>query len=280
VEVQTPSMFVDMRFVCARTGIGKGCVSGYVSLPTRCPVSFQLTSFQMGSYLAAFPKESLKEFFTVFEKWELEEVLKDIDPVGSVADPTPTESQKQLSEAALYRVLSNWTLFCNAQVLAYLESHPPTDSPNSWADLPLPPGIFVLLVARNTEVRTWASKYASRVQPLEPELFIGSYLKALEVVHSALQLQSENSKPLLTSSTPARPSSGTTLLLEYAKPSEFWPGVNIILRLIPPNYLKSNSLQPMALKRDISSRLRDNNSRSCLPISFFWVKAYFCHCVP
>jgi len=217
----------------------------FVSLPYECD-----------SYLAAFPKESLQEFFVAFEKWELEEVLKGIVPVSSV----PGAYLDQKSDTILYRMLSNWTLFCNAQVLAYLESHIPTDVPNSWANLPLPPGILVLLVARNTQVRTWASNYALGTQILEPGLFIGSYLKALGVVVATLQFpQSENSQHSLISSTFTRPSSGTTPPLEYAKASEFWPGFNIILRLIPPNYLKLNC--PL-LRRDVFGHLCDNDSRS------------------
>jgi senataxin len=216
--------------------------------------------YERDSYLAAFLKENLEEFFVAFEKWELEEVLKGIDPVNSVSGAYLDQSQK--SDVILYRMLSNWTLFCNAQVLAYLESHIPAELPNSWANLPLPPGILVLLVARNTELRAWASNYALGTQLLEPKLFIGSYLKALGVVHSALQPpQSENSQPSLISPTVARPSSGIPPL-EYAKASEFWPGFNIILRLIPPNYLKSKFPQPLVLKRDIFSHLRDNDSRS------------------
>jgi senataxin len=231
-----------------------------VSLPTRLLVHRNSLPDECDSYLAAFQKESLKEFFVAFEKWELEEVLKDIDPVSSVSGDYLEQSQK--SDTMLYRMLFNWTLFCNAQVLAYLESHIPADLPNSWANLPLPPGILVLLVARNTEVRTWASSYALGTQLLEPKLFIGSYLKALGVVHSVLQLpQSETSQPSLISSTAARPSSEIPPL-KYAKASEFWPGFNIILRVIPPNYLKSNCPQPLVLRRDIFSHLRDNDSRS------------------
>ena len=214
--------------------------------------------YERDSYLAAFAKESLEEFFVAFEKWELEEVLKEIDPVSSASSAYLDQSQK--SDTILYRMLSNWTLFCNTQVLTYLESHIPADLPNSWANLPLPPGILVLLVVRNTELRTWASNYVSGTQLLEPKLFIGSYLKALGVIHSVLQLpQSENSQPSLNSST-ARPSSEVPQL-EYAKASEFWPGFNIILRLIPPNYL-SNSPGPLVLRQDIFSHLRDNDSRS------------------
>lgn len=215
--------------------------------------------YERDSYLAAFAKESLQEFFVAFENWELEEVLKDIDPVSSVSGAYLDQSQK--SDTILYRMLSNWTLFCNAQVLAYLESHIPADLPNSWANLPLPPGILVLLVARNTELRTWASNYALGTQLLEPKLFIGSYLKALDVVHSAVQSpQSENSQPSLISSTIGRPSPEIPPL-EYAKASEFWPGFSIILRLIPPNYL-SNSPRPLVLRQDIFSHLHDNDSRS------------------
>jgi senataxin len=243
--------------MCARTGIGEGCISGYVSLPTCLLGSSQLASLRSDSYLAAFAKESLEEFFVAFEKWELEEVLKEIDPISSVCGAYLNQSQK--SDTILYRMLSNWTLFCNAQVLAYLESHIPAELPNSWANLPLPPGILVLLVARNTELRTWASNYASRTQLLEPKLFTGSYLKALGVIHSVLQPpQSENSRPSLNSSTTAR---SEVPPLEYAKASEFWPGFNIILRLIPPNYL-SNSPRPLVLRQDIFSHLRDNDSRS------------------
>lgn len=248
-----------MCFVCARTGISEGCISGYVSQLVYL-VHCNSLPYDCDSYLAAFSKENLKEFFVAFEKWELEEVLKDIDLASSVSSAYLDQPQKP--DIMLYRMLSNWTLFCSAQVLAYLESHIPADLPNSWANLPLPPGILVLLVARNTEVRTWASSYASRTQLLEPKLFIGSYLKALGVVHSALQHpQSENSQPSLMSSTVTQ-SSSEIPPLEYAKASEFWPGFNIILHVIPPNYLKSNCSQSLVLRRDIFSHLRDNDSRS------------------
>ena len=212
--------------------------------------------YECDSYLAAFPKESLQEFFAAFEKWELEEVLKGIDCVSSV----PGAYLDQKSDTILYRMLSNWTLFCNAQVLAYLESHIPVDLPNSWANLPLPPGILVLLVARNTQLRTWASSYALGTQMLEPKLFMGLYLKALGVVMATLQaLQSENSQHSSISSTFAGSSSETIPPLEYAKASEFWPGFNIILRLIPPDYLRLNC--PL-LRRDVFGHLSDNDPRS------------------
>ncbi|KAF9485837.1 hypothetical protein BDN70DRAFT_870734 [Pholiota conissans] len=189
------------------------------------------------TYFAAFVPEVLEQFFTSFENWELEEVLKDIrSTTGSLPSGT------------LYRLMSIWNIFCHPATIAYLKGHVPPCPVPGWPEHPLPPGVLALLIASDTNLRTWAKNYASGSKLIHSDFLTGPpYIRVLEFITSSLENLSR-----------AHPTSTVLQHMDLAGEMDLWSGVYTVIRLLPPEWLTSNGSVPLRLRRVILKHLRDS----------------------
>jgi hypothetical protein len=192
-----------------------------------------------------------------FEKWELCEVLKDLEsPVLStdLSSSRQSLSMTHLNPATLYRMVANWTIFYDSRVVLYFSTHALPDSLPEWPQSSIPSGILLFLLAEQDHLRQWAMSHIPKNTFIPFELFQGSYLLAIGAVCDAIQHQ------LLD---PA--SSQAPIIMEhysFAQPSGFWNGMNTVLRLLPPQWLSGNAGKPVELRRAIMKHLRVQNARS------------------
>jgi senataxin len=158
--------------------------------------------------------------------------------------------------------VSNWNVFCDSRVTSYLQSHVPPSPVPGWPENPLPPGLLVLLIADDAKLRIWAKDYASRSKLIPKDLLSKSYIEALELVVSALDISS-------------RPFSEEDAILDQAMPSplkhiqlaetsDLWSGIYTIMRLLPPEWLNSNLGNPLKLRRVTLSHLQDPAPRQLI----------------
>ncbi|KDR82678.1 hypothetical protein GALMADRAFT_220668 [Galerina marginata CBS 339.88] len=203
------------------------------------------------TFLAAFPKHTLDLFFNEFNKWELQEVLNDLDAVNHLDSSSQEQviSSNSLPIGTLYRLLCNWTIFSDHRILAYLQSRVPFNHVIDWPDYPIPPSLLVLLLVDNTELRSWAAARASSSKIIQPDFFTGHYTEAVDVIVRVMTTSDE------TYSKKSPPVASIMNNLEFAQSSELWSGFLAILRLIPPQWLKSTVGQPLKLRRVVLSHL-------------------------
>jgi len=201
-------------------------------------------------YLAAFPEQTLAAFFAEFDKWELSEVLDDI--ARSSKNSSQALPLTNLSSATLYRMMSNWTIFSDKRILAYFATHEMPDTLSGWPDASVPPGLLVFLTIEFKHLRRWAVSRASKSSFISPEVLNGSYLLAIDMIHEAMQRQL---------GTDAKLDSRKQEPFSFAQSSDFWMGLNAALRLLPPQWLKGSSGQPLEFRRTILSHLRVQGPR-------------------
>lgn len=196
----------------------------------------------------------MKEFFTVLEKWELCEVVEDIERVSSpsVSPLTQTLRPATLTSATLYRMISNWTIFFDNRIISYFATHVLPGTLDNWPDT-FPPGLLLFLMIEHKHLRNWALSLAHKSNPIALESFEGSYLSAVGLISNAARRQ-----PPVTVKTRDR---DTLELFPFAKSPDFWTGLSAMLRLLPPQWLKGDVGQPLELRRMVLSHLEVQSSR-------------------
>jgi hypothetical protein len=159
-----------------------------------------------------------------------------------------------LDPATLYRMVSNWTIFCDSRVALYFATHALPDSLPEWPQTSIPPGTLLFLLAEQNHLRQWATSHIPKNTFIPHELFQGSYLLAIGAICDAVQHQLRDSAS----------SQGSVVMEHYslAQPSDFWNGMNTVLRLLPPQWLAGNFGKPLELRRAIMNHLRVQNPRS------------------
>lgn len=212
-----------------------------------------------GSYLAAFGKSVLKQFFTEFGRWELSEILKEIEDSESTASSSShLLPASNLPAATLYRMVANWDVFTDAKITSYFLSHTLPESVDGWPEAPLPPGLFIFLIAEPLHLRKWAINIASKCTIVPSEIFSCFYLDAMTLIISVLRRQLPDVMNTLSANN----------AIPFAGPSDLFDGLNAALRLMPPEWLKGSSGQPLELRRTLLSHLGVESpcqfSRNCL----------------
>ena len=207
-------------------------------------------------YLATFQERTLQVFFAAFEKWELSEVLKDLEiPILTVdSSSTQSLSMAHLEPSTLYRMVSNWTIFCDSRIVFFFATHALPDSLPEWPQASIPPGILLFLLAEQDHLREWATSHVPKNTFIPFELFQGSYLLAIGAICNAIQHQ------LLDSASGQAP-----VVMDhysFAQPLDFWNGMNTVLRLLPPQWLAGKVGKPVELRQAIMNHLRVQNPRS------------------
>ena len=153
--------------------------------------------------------------------------------------------------AIVYRMLSNWTIFKDPLVFSTLHAVPPAPHFVEWPKDPLPPGMLILLMDANPDVRRWAEAHATKstVVPISVDYFIGPYPEAVEIISRQLTDASLNA---------ALPFSFST------NDVDLWSGFRAVLRQIPIDILGSKSRQSFDLRGIISRHLFDTGPRQLL----------------
>lgn len=213
------------------------------------------------SFLGAFNTVQVNEFIKNVEDKELEFVLKDVLGAGfrpgSIFDQQMTLAK--LPSATVYRMVSNWTIFCDSRIQSILHIYAPSNCSTGWPIDPLPPGMFVLLVVANPLLRTWASSHASSSPLITPDKFRDSHINALGVLAHAIH--ASRSGPDESSLATPTPQNSLNTQLTFAGSSDLWSGFYSALRLIPPEFLISTSRQRINIGHIVTSHLHDQGPR-------------------
>ncbi|CAA7261403.1 unnamed protein product [Cyclocybe aegerita] len=209
-----------------------------VSSCSSCVEGLEKAKFESrDTFLAAFPDDILQQFFLTFENWELQEVLKDIE-----------RSPTSVSIATVYRIMCNSAMFLNSRLIQCLQASRPPEFSIIWPNGFYPPGLLVFLVSDDEGIRRWATVLASKSQLIPASSFSrSSYLKAIDAISLALQTGNSSSSNSLSP-------------LPLAQGPDLWSGVGAALRLIPPEWLKSNVGQSLQIRGAIFSHLHDSSS--------------------
>ncbi|KAF8798795.1 hypothetical protein BYT27DRAFT_6878132 [Phlegmacium glaucopus] len=185
-------------------------------------------------------------------------IVQDVLNAGFTLTPALDLNQQmtlaELPPATVYRMVSNWTIFCDSRIQTILRTYAPSNCSTGWPTDPLPPGMFVLLIVASPVLRTWAKGHASNSSLIAPDKFLDSHVNALGVLAHAIHA---------SHSGPAQPSLSTTAppnlntQLEFAGSFDLWSGFHSALRLIPPEFLTSTSRQRINIGRMVTSHLHD-----------------------
>ena len=153
--------------------------------------------------------------------------------------------------ATVYRMLYNWTIFKDPLVYSALHTVPLAHHFVEWPKDPLPPGMLILLMDANPDVRCWAEAHAAKstVVPISVDHFIGPYPEAVEIIGRQLTDTSLNA---------ALPFSFAT------NDVDLWSGFRAVLRQIPIDVLGSKSRQYSDLRGIITRHLFDSGPRQLL----------------
>ncbi|GLB38538.1 putative SEN1 N terminal [Lyophyllum shimeji] len=198
------------------------------------------------TYFGAYPDDVLDAFYQTFETWELDEVLEDLAKACLIG-PSAESTQRTLSDAppaVVYRMVSNWTIFKDPRIMSVIHNRPPTGPISTWPKDPIPPGMLILLLDANADVRRWAEAHISKcsVVPMSNEHFLGAYLDAVEVIGRHL------TDPGLNANLPF------TFAMD---PSDLWSGFRTVLRQIPVDALGSTTRQCSDLRGIVARHLYD-----------------------
>jgi len=175
---------------------------------------------------------------------------------AKILDQSTTKTLSDIHPAVVYRMVCNWTIFSNPKVLSAIYSSSLTDPLPGWPTDPLPPGMFVLLMSDRSSVRQWAVNQALKCTtvPMSNDLFVGSYLQAIEAVVHALTLSEPSHLPDPTLKKPSPFSVARD-------PSHLWSGFSTILRHIPVVALTSDTRHHVDLRRIVTGHLHDTGPR-------------------
>jgi len=153
--------------------------------------------------------------------------------------------------AIVYRMLSTWTIFKDPLVFSALHATLPAHHCVEWPKDPLPPGMLILLMDSNTDVRRWAEAHAAKstVVPISIDHFIGRYPETVEIICRQLTDASLNA----------------ALPFSFASNDvDLWSGFRAVLRQIPIHILGSKSRQYSDFRGVITRHLFDTGPRQLL----------------
>ena len=210
----------------------------------------------------------MNEFIKSVEDKELQSVVKDVSDAGFTPELVlnPQLTLAALPSATVYRMVSNWTIFCDSRIQSILHTYDPSNCSTSWPTDPFPPGMFVLLIVANPLLRTWASSLSSSSSLIPPEKFRSSHVNALGILAHAIHA-SHSGLAQSSLTTPAPPNPLNTQLT-FAGSHELWSGFHSALRLIPPEFLIPTSRQRINIGRAVTSHLYDQGPRQLLYLFF------------
>ncbi|KAF9516494.1 hypothetical protein BS47DRAFT_1483978 [Hydnum rufescens UP504] len=205
-----------------------------------CNLSYQRSkAICRRTYLSDYPDRTLDTFFASVDAWEFEIVSEAINDARLVAT-----SPGVIPLPILYHILVNIFLLQHPSLFDVLCTQPLPEQLDGWPRTP-PPGMVLLLVTSNNELRTWAEKVTPLmgvIDTVDPQLstFIQKLICRL-------------------SGNPSPGISIPSFLLEYTLPTpELWDVLPGVLHLLSTNATKSlNSMEGCGLARLVLSHLSD-----------------------
>ncbi|KAG9227572.1 hypothetical protein CCMSSC00406_0000782 [Pleurotus cornucopiae] len=178
------------------------------------------------TYFGAYPRQTMDAFFQNLEGWQASIIL---------------ESPAQDDSNCIYQMVSNLTILENPQVLARLDSNPPTRRFSAWPLNPPPVGLFPLLVHKNPQLREWARQcLTSQKIPMTLAQFAPAYKQVVTQLVDVLDTASPD------------PSFFTTDQVEL------WKGFRDFLSHLPTGALLPSSGQTVDIRRVIIAHLHDS----------------------
>jgi senataxin len=197
------------------------------------------------SYYGAIPRHVLLEFYNAMAKWEAQEILNILASVG-IAEG----SSQQLSlapPAITYQMVCNVRILQDARILSILRSCAPSSPISEWPVNTLPPGLFVLFMNDNIEVRKWAMMQSERCHqvPLPPSQFTYAHAQLLEHMVTVVDGTMSSSPFCVSSDRDVQ-----------------WLGLKLAVRRCPAQALIAGPNIKIDVRKLASSHIQDQGSRA------------------
>ena len=218
----------------------------------------------MSRYFGVFPDETIRLFYANFDRWEISMVVQALSTAGCHLDGSQAPENRTLvnvPQPVVYHILCNPSILQEPSILSYLRTSVLPDNFSDWPTDPPPPGVLLLLMDENPDVRRWAQSIALNCRniPIPRDDFIGSFEAMLEMVSSALTTQKDS----LTLG-------GNTVPYAFAPDSpSLWAGFLGVLRLVPVELLTSSASLKADLRRIVTGHLHNTGPGLSIRCTFF-----------
>lgn len=190
--------------------------------------------------------------------------------MSGAANPNSLCTLSNVPPAVVYHMVCNLDILQDARIISIIHVYPPSDSLPGWPTDPPPPGILILTVDENAEVRRWAKSQLSRCKtvPIPKEKFVGAYSIAMDAIaHAAssrTQIDSPHNSAIIVDmlrSTTIMASSSFGSFPYATNPVDLWSGFYAFLRLVPSELLTSSPHHNVDLRRLVTGHLHDTGLR-------------------
>ncbi len=191
------------------------------------------------SYFGAYPRQTMDAFFQNLEGWQASIIL---------------ESPAQDDSNRIYQMVSNLTILESPQIIARLDSNPPTRRYSAWPLNPPPVGLFPLLVHKNLQLREWARQcLTSQKIPMTLAQFTPAYKQVAAQLVDVIDSSSPDSSFFTTDQV------------------ELWKGFRDFLSHLPTGALLPAGGQTVDIRRVVIAHLHDSGPRSFQISAFVFV---------
>lgn len=164
------------------------------------------------------------------------------------------ESPAQDDSNRIYQMVSNLTILESPQIIARLDSNPPTRRYSAWPLNPPPVGLFPLLVHKNLQLREWARQcLTSQKIPMTLAQFTPAYKQVAAQLVDVIDASSPDSSFFTTDQV------------------ELWKGFRDFLSHLPTGALLPAGGQTVDIRRVVIAHLHDSGPRSFQISAFVFV---------
>ncbi|KAF9077696.1 SEN1 N terminal-domain-containing protein [Rhodocollybia butyracea] len=208
-----------------------------------CVIGFEKSKIGCrNTYFGAFPDHVKDAFWDSFNAWELEHIL------AKISTPSGWRGLSAIPIPIVYRMLCNFHTFRDPRIQEYLEQNPPTLAFSDWPTDPPPPALLVLMMHRNSALRSWSVQQVSSCTTVPISQNDASslpYDKTLEII-----LQPFSSTP----ESPAQPNSISLV----TDPVALWSSFHSVLRLLHPKHITYLSSKGVDVRHVVIGHLHDH----------------------
>jgi senataxin len=211
-------------------------------------------------YFDTFSDQIMQLFYESFNEWERHMVVEALSRAGVSAEsghPGQDNPLANVPPPVVYHMLTNLSVLQDPRVISLLRCHPLPDSFLGWPTDPPPPGLLLLMIDENSNLRSWAQSTAlkCKVVPMARERFTAPFINVMEaIVNAVTGFYGESGYP------DTRPSANpnTLTIHPYSFTTDrvqLWAGFLSILRLIPVELLASSNATKIDLRRIVTGHL-------------------------
>ncbi|KAI5896492.1 uncharacterized protein SCHCODRAFT_01200004 [Schizophyllum commune H4-8] len=228
----------------------------------QCALGVEIAKTRARSiYMSSFPPDTLVNFFTLLEGWELSNVISELcqrnilNGQNVVASPTLYGVPIGLT----YRMVANLVVFRDPRIRAALEKCHASIPLDKWPTDPLPAGMLALLVDENAALREWAEERYSALKhkPIPPDSLTFAHTSVAETIFRALASDS-------ASSSQGEPAAPIRSDIEV-----YWSGILKIVALMDPELLLHHLRLRVDIRRTVLGHLSDNGPHLHLVLNTF-----------